>query len=99
MASKAYSVTIAPGPCPTISLPTIPGGKVGQLYVKYVTPTPGGVYSYSVTGALPPGVTFYAAMGLLYGYPTAAGSYNFSITANNVNGCPGSKAYTVVIAP
>ena len=77
----------------------IPGGKVGQLYIKYVTPTPGGVYSYSVVGTLPPGVTFYSAIGLLYGYPTAAGNFAFSITATNVNNCAGTKAYNVPIAP
>jgi hypothetical protein len=77
----------------------IAGGKVGQLYIKYVTPAPGGSYLYAVVGTLPPGVTFYNAIGLLYGYPTAAGNYAFSITATNVNNCVGTKAYDLPIAP
>ncbi len=67
--------------------------------LKYVTPLPGGTYSYSVTGTLPPGLTFFQGTGLLFGYPTAPGTSNFSITATNANGCTGTKPYAVSIAP
>jgi len=98
-ASKDYSVVIAQGTCPTITLPALTAGKVGQLYLKYVTPTPAGSYTYSLTGALPAGLIFYPSLGLLYGYPSAAGNYNFTITATNTNNCVGSKAYVLAISP
>ena len=72
---------------------------VGKLYSKYVTASPAGTYAYSVTGTLPPGVTFYGEIGLLFGYPTSSGNYNLAITATNVNGCTGSRSYGLAIAP
>ncbi len=96
--NRAYTVTIGSGGCPTITLPAnLPGGSVGQLYTNSVTASPAGSYSYSVsTGSLPPGVTLYASIGVLFGFPTAAGSYTFTITATQ-GACTGSQNYTVVI--
>jgi hypothetical protein len=93
--SKAYSITVGGG-CPTITLPDLPSGTVGQMYNQSVTASPAGSYSYSQTGTLPPGLTFYAT-GLLFGYPSATGTYNFTITATDGNNCTGSKSYSLVI--
>ncbi|HMX26525.1 MAG TPA: putative Ig domain-containing protein, partial [Blastocatellia bacterium] len=96
--SRSYSFTIAPGACPTITLASLSGGNVGQLYTASVAASPTGTYSYAVTaGALPPGLTLYAGFGLLNGYPTTEGSFNFTITATDINNCTGQQAYTVVI--
>jgi hypothetical protein len=96
---RAYSFTISSGTCPTITLTALPDGKVGQAYNNSVAATPAGSYSYSLSGTLPPGVTFYNASGLLYGYPAAAGTYNFTITATDANNCTGSRNYSVTITP
>jgi hypothetical protein len=93
--SKAYSITIGGG-CPTITLPDLPSGSIGQMYSQSVTASPAGSYSYSQTGSLPPGLTLYAT-GLLFGYPSATGTYNFTITATGSNNCTGSKSYNLVI--
>jgi uncharacterized repeat protein (TIGR01451 family) len=95
--SRQYTVVIGGGGCPTITLPTsLPGGSVGQLYSNSVGASPAGSYTYSATGTLPTGVTLFAEIGLLFGYPTATGSYTFTITATQ-GACTGSQEYTVLI--
>jgi len=47
-------------------------------------------------GSLPPGLTLYAN-GLLFGYPTAAGSYSFTITATGAGACAGNRGYSLTI--
>ena len=93
-------MTINTAPCPTITLPaSLPNGKLNTLYIQSAAATPSGSYSYQVTGgSVPPGITFYGAIGLLYGYPTTNGSYTFTITATNNNNCMSSKSYTVTIS-
>jgi len=96
--ARAYSLTLGDGGCPTITLADLPGGQPGQLYNASATASPSGSYSYAVTaGSLPPGVTLYGSLGMLFGYPTTAGTFNFTITATGSNNCTGSKAYSVQI--
>ncbi|HEX9004896.1 MAG TPA: putative Ig domain-containing protein [Blastocatellia bacterium] len=95
---RDYTVVVGGGGCGTITLPaSLPNGSVGQLYNAAATASPAGLYGYTVTsGSLPPGVTLFAANGLLFGFPTAMGSYVFTITATQ-GACSGSRMYTVVI--
>ena len=96
--SRQYTGTIGSGGCPTITLPSnLAGGIVGQLYNRSVAASPAGNYSYTSSGTLPPGVTLYGSFGLLYGYPTANGTYNFTVTATGANSCSASQSYSVVI--
>jgi hypothetical protein len=85
------------GSCPTITLPaSLANGTVGSPYSQSVAATPADSYTYTLMGSPPPGVTFYNAAALLYGYPTAPGSSTFTITATK-NGCSASQTYTVII--
>ncbi|SDA92623.1 putative Ig domain-containing protein [Mesorhizobium qingshengii] len=82
--TRAYTLTIA---APTISLPatTLADGTAGSAYSAALNPATGGTspYTYAVTGgALPPGVAL-SASGNLSGTPSAAGSFNFSVTATD----------------
>ena len=97
---RDYTLTINAAPCPTITLPTsLPHGKLHAIYIQSVVATPSGSYSYQVTsGNVPPGITFYGPIGLLYGYPTTNGTYTFTITATNSNNCMVSRSYTVTIS-
>ncbi|MBI1761441.1 MAG: putative Ig domain-containing protein [Acidobacteria bacterium] len=96
--SRSYSGTLASGSCGGITLAALASGGVGQLYVGYALAAPTGSYTYALTaGSLPPGLTLYGTVGLLYGYPTAAGTYNFTITATGTSNCAGMRSYTVVI--
>ncbi|HQR36431.1 MAG TPA: putative Ig domain-containing protein, partial [Blastocatellia bacterium] len=97
--SKDFSITIN-GSCPSFTLnpATLPGGTVGVAYNQTVSPTGGtSPYLFNLSGTLPPGVQLNPNTGVLLGAPTTAGTFNFTITAIDVNFCQGSKAYSVTI--
>ncbi|HEY7162126.1 MAG TPA: putative Ig domain-containing protein, partial [Acidobacteriota bacterium] len=94
---RGYQVTIS---CPTITVSpaTLPGGTVGTPYDQTVSAIGGTApHTFSVTGALPTGLTLNTATGQISGTPTAAGTFNFTITATDSYGCTGSTAYTVTM--
>ncbi|WP_205910685.1 Ig domain-containing protein [Rhizobium sp. P44RR-XXIV] len=102
-APATVSITV---PVPTISLgPTsLPGGSIGTVYSQIVTASGGtSPYSYAVTaGALPAGLTLSSG-GTLSGTPTAAGTFNVTITATDSStgtGAPftASRAYSLTIS-
>jgi Ice-binding-like/Putative Ig domain/Dockerin type I domain/NHL repeat len=89
--------------CPvvTVNPATLPNGVVGTPYNQTISNTGGtSPVTFSVTtGALPDGQSLTAATGAITGTPTLAGTFNFTITATDTNGCAGSRAYSIVIAP
>ncbi|WP_169055411.1 putative Ig domain-containing protein [Rhizobium sp. P44RR-XXIV] len=99
--SKAYSVainaaTIAIGPA------TLPGAALNTAYSQTITASGGtSGYTYSVTGgALPQGLAL-SSNGTLDGTPTAAGNFNFTVTATDSSTGTGpytaAKAYSVAV--
>ncbi len=91
--------------CPaiTVSPATLPGGTVGLAYSQTVTASGGSPsYSFLVTsGALPPGLSLSGATAStinVAGTPTTGGSFSFTITATDANGCTGSTSYVVAVA-
>lgn len=101
-AAQAYSLTVG---SPVIALtPTLANGTVGTSYASTVAASGGTApYSYAVTaGSLPTGISL-AANGSLSGTPTAAGTFNFTVTASDATTGPaapytGSSAYSITIA-
>ena len=93
-----------PPPALVFSPTTIPDGLYGSAYPNQTLMVTGGMapYTFSVSaGSLPPGITL-SANGVISGMPTVAGSYSFTVTAqDNSPGPPGpntgSQAYTLVI--
>ena len=49
-------------------------------------------------GALPPGL-FLSTTGLISGAPQQTGLFNVTIRATDLNGCQGSRSYSLVILP
>ncbi len=86
--------------CPAITLSpaSLPQATVGMAYSQTVVANGGaGPYSYAITsGSLPPGITLSSG-GLLSGVPTVAGTSTFIVTAVDVDGCVGNRAYSLVI--
>ncbi|MBI5635113.1 MAG: putative Ig domain-containing protein, partial [Nitrospirae bacterium] len=93
----SYSITIN---CPTITVApaALPNGTATIAYNQTVTASGGvGAYTYTVTaGTLPAGITISAG-GLLSGITAVTGTFNFTVTATDTNGCFGTRAYTLVI--
>jgi hypothetical protein len=85
--------------CPLITLsPSIlPPPIAGLPYAQAITAT-GGAAPYTFTipfGELPAGLVLDPRTGLLSGITTAAGRFDFIITATDANGCTGSELYTL----
>ena len=89
------SVTILVNP-PVIALvpPLLPSGTVGVAYSQVISASGGTApyTNYTVTGALPAGLTL-GSDGTLSGIPTAGG--NFSFTISVTDGSTGTGPYTV----
>jgi hypothetical protein len=91
------SVVVAP--------PTIPGtGTVGTTYPTQTFSASGGTspYTWSCSPSPPvPGLTFHPATATLDGIPTTAGSFSFTVYANDSSApsVQGSQPYSVVISP
>ncbi|WP_325130215.1 putative Ig domain-containing protein [Arenimonas sp.] len=98
--SRAYGLVIDV-PVLAITPATLPSGIVGVAYGQTVSAS-GGVapYSFAVTaGALPGGLAL-APDGTLSGTPTAAGIFNFTVTATDSTGgtaATAAQAYSVEI--
>jgi len=102
---RPYSIVIPflPGGCPVITVTpaTLPTPVVGTAYSQGVFAT-GGTPPFTFTvssGALPPGLTLNGTVGVISGTPTVAGTFSFTITATDANGCPGSRAYSFQVPP
>jgi hypothetical protein len=96
-------------PTSPISLsPTIlPAGTVGLSYEGYnqsassyyITATGGGgIYTYSATGLSALGISLSPSSGLLSGKPQMAGTFAFTVTAND-GGLTTSQQYSLTILP
>ena len=79
--------------------PALNAATAGLNFSQTLTASGGtAAYGFTVTaGALPGGLTL-AANGTLSGAPVAAGTFNFTVTATDANGCTGTRAYSLVVA-
>ncbi|MBS1791778.1 MAG: putative Ig domain-containing protein [Acidobacteria bacterium] len=99
--SQSYTVLITTN-CPAITVnpATLPAGNSGQPYNQTLTAAGGALpYSFMISaGGLPMGLTLSLG-GALTGTPTVSGSFNFTVTATDNNGCRGVHPYTLTINP
>lgn len=91
LSGTAVLVSLAPG--------SLPGAQIGTTYNQPLSANGGTApYSFQVTaGVLPAGI-IVSNSGLLSGTASAAGSFNFTVTATDVNGLTGSQAYALTVA-
>jgi hypothetical protein len=75
----------------------IPNGSVGADYSSALRVEHGTSVSFSVSGgSLPPGLSL-SATGVLSGTPTAAGTYNFTVTASDTVAVAASQSFAIQI--
>ncbi|MGB6054080.1 MAG: putative Ig domain-containing protein, partial [Burkholderiaceae bacterium] len=96
--SASYTLTVAPPPTISLAPASLPAGTVGTGYAATISAS-GGVapYAYSViAGALPPGMTL-SGSGTLSGTPTAAGTFSFTLKAQDALNFSNTHPYSLVI--
>lgn len=97
-------------PSIVVSPPGLPGGMVGIPYSQVISASDGiGPYPYTFAktcGTLPaglrlmrPNVGALVPTVTLFGIPSDAGTYVFTVTATGAKSCSTALIYTVVIAP
>jgi hypothetical protein len=86
------AVSIPDSSAPPVAAP-------GQPYNFQIEVTPGvDPYTFAVTsGALPPGITLDPVDGLLFGIPTASGSFTFTVRVTDDCGEVDSEAFSLVV--
>jgi hypothetical protein len=96
--SGDFSITIKPAPLSIPGGPANPTGTTGTP-ININLGCTGGVtpYTYSVTGSLPPGVTF--ANCILSGTPTSSGTFVIHILMTDAAGASVSRDISITIAP
>lgn len=87
--------------CPAIALSpsSLPALFVGGPFSETIVASGGaGPYCWTLSdGALPPGLSFDTGTGTLAGTPTTGGTYVFTLSATDANGCEGSQAYVLQV--
>jgi uncharacterized protein YhjY with autotransporter beta-barrel domain len=99
LGQRGYTLMVG-GAAPTITVSptTVPDGRVGEAYAQSFTAEGGTApYEYTTPGGLPGGLTL-ALNGTLSGTPTTAGSFTFTVEAEDEDGHVGSQSYDVTIA-
>jgi hypothetical protein len=100
VSAQAYSITIGLI-APKILNGTLPDGTKGAAYESAVRFTGEGVHLTESLGKLPAGLLIDSTSGAITGIPSAAGTFNFTITAMNAGGLS-AQAYSInigVVAP
>jgi len=84
-ATRPLSITISAAPTPlTITTSSLPNGKRNQAYTATLAASGGTIpYSWSVTPALPAGLTLAPATGVISGTPTTVNNSNFNFTVRD----------------
>ncbi|TAK61156.1 MAG: T9SS type A sorting domain-containing protein [Bacteroidetes bacterium] len=99
--TASVNLVVLPYPCATITLmpASLPDDSVGHPYNDTVTASGGTPpYSYSVSaGSLPKGIILSPG-GVVSGTLDSSGTFSFTVTATDSNGCTGEKPYMITIS-
>ncbi|WP_395449463.1 putative Ig domain-containing protein [Aminobacter sp. UC22_36] len=97
-APVAYSLTIN-APTITVSPTTLANATTALAYSETITATGGTTpHTFAITAGTQPTGTTLTSAGVLSGTPTAAGTYNFTITATDALSFTGARAYAITVS-
>ena len=85
-AEHYFTISENAAAAPTITTDTLPDGKVGEAYSQTLTATGATPIKWSISGALPDGLSLNKDTGKISGTPTADGTAKFTVTAENSAG-------------
>jgi hypothetical protein len=99
MAALAFGAVSLMAQSPlTIVNNTLPPGAVGQAYNQALEASGGlSPYTWSATGTIPPGLSV-SSVGVLFGTPTAGGTFNITLTVTDSRPVSVSKTFALTIA-
>ena len=97
--SQYIVLTITINPQPSITATSLPDGQVGAIYSQILMSSGGSTpYVWSLAaGALPGGLALDDSTSAIFGTPTAAGAYNFSVTLTDAAGAAQTQSYSLQI--
>ena len=91
---QAPVVKLTPPAC-LVALIDMPYSKTFSVIESLGLVSP---YTFSLSGTVPPGLTFDSALGVLSGTPTTLGAFYFEVQARDANNVAGTQSYTMLIA-
>ncbi|MBI3759722.1 MAG: putative Ig domain-containing protein, partial [Deltaproteobacteria bacterium] len=93
--SRSYTVTVG---CTLITLGPLPtSANAGAAFEQIIPATPAISYTFALANGttLPPGLNLLS--NAITGTPTQTGTFSFTITATDANGCSGSRSYNLTV--
>ncbi len=95
-ATKSYSIDVTTALTITTNAPLVKG-VLGSAYRQALAAVGGNSLRWSISsGALPAGIAIEATSGLLSGTPTAAGSFDFTVSASDLRQAT-TKAFNITV--
>lgn len=95
-AQSPFSITI--NPSPTIQTSSLSSGVVGVAYSQVLTNLGGTVpFVWSISGGLPPGLSYSSSTGTISGTPSQAGTFQFPVTVTDSTGAKATKTLSIAI--
>lgn len=96
--TKSIPITI--NPAPSIITSSLVSGVVAQVYNQTLVMAGGTLpITWSLSGSLPPGLTFNTGTGAIIGTPTQIGSFTPTISVTDATGAYSSKSLPITINP
>jgi hypothetical protein len=99
-ASKTLSLTVAAAPTGGLTVLTnsLATARIGQPYTGVLKASGGSApYTWSISGALPTGLTLTGSSGQISGTPTQSGQFPVTLSVKDPAGHSGSKSFTLTV--
>jgi len=98
--SKSFTLVVENPKLNILTASPLPNGTAGSAYVQRFSAVGGtSPYTWTISAGSVPGLTLDEQTGNLSGIPTAAGTFNFTVTARDTDALTASKSFSILINP